>query len=366
MNLSEIKLWLRFLLTPGLGVIRRSQVLDKLLTPENIYSSSEKELQAILSFIPRKITHQLLHYKWQEKVDYQLKKMDQLQVQICSINDPEYPALLKECPSAPVMLFYKGLPCEHKNPIAIVGSRKPVLYSKTCCERATEELVQCLELPIVSGLANGIDALAHRSCLKNKGTAIGVLAFGFDQFYPTCNRTLAEKIIERNGILYSEYPFGQKIQRNQFLERNRLIAGISRGTLVIQTELKSGSMSTASHCTQYNRDLFAVPYRIDTELYSGSHYLIQQGAVLYQSYKDIQQQWNLFHFSQIQKAIKYSQTEKIILDAITNDCNTVDTMIECTGLSFAILTQNLLNLELSGAVKADMSGQYAILKSYNQ
>jgi len=210
-----------------------------------------------------------------------------LKINTVKITDVEYPSLLKEISSTPEMFYLIGeLPSDEIPKIAIVGTRKAGIAGRRFAKELARKLTE-LSVIVVSGLAMGIDTAAHEGAVLAGGKTIAVLANGLDKIYPAQNENLAEKILELGGALISEYPAGTKSFKNNFLERNRIVSGLSIATIVIEAPEHSGSIVTARLAAEQGREVFVVPGSIDNPNYRGSHQLIRDGAVLVSSVEDI-------------------------------------------------------------------------------
>ncbi len=210
-----------------------------------------------------------------------------LKINTVKITDVEYPSLLKEISSTPEMFYLIGeLPSDEIPKIAIVGTRKAGIAGRRFAKELARKLTE-LSVIVVSGLAMGIDTAAHEGAVLAGGKTIAVLANGLDKIYPAQNENLAEKILELGGALISEYPAGTKSFKNNFLERNRIVSGLSIATIVIEAPERSGSIVTARLAAEQGREVFVVPGSIDNPNYRGSHQLIRDGAVLVSSVEDI-------------------------------------------------------------------------------
>jgi len=210
-----------------------------------------------------------------------------LKINTVKITDVEYPSLLKEISSTPEMFYLIGeLPSDEIPKIAIVGTRKAGIAGRRFAKELARKLTE-LGVIVVSGLAMGIDTAAHEGAVLAGGKTIAVLANGLDKIYPAQNENLAEKILELGGALISEYPAGTKSFKNNFLERNRIVSGLSIATIVIEAPERSGSIVTARLAAEQGREVFVVPGSIDNPNYRGSHQLIRDGAVLVSSVEDI-------------------------------------------------------------------------------
>src|SRR5476651_53569 len=208
------------------------------------------------------------------RAEQELLFIEKNKVDVLFYNDPRYPKRLKSCDDAPLLLYSKGN-AELNMPkvVSIVGTRNATEYGKQLCSQLIEELQQ-YHILIVSGLATGIDTAAHRESLKCHIPTVGVLGHGFDTMYPASNRSLAEKM-QANGGLLTEYPSGTTPNRENFPQRNRIVAGIADATIVVEASIKGGALITAEIANSYNRDVFAFPGRIGDAFSEGCNFLIR-------------------------------------------------------------------------------------------
>lgn len=285
-------------------------------------------------------------------IDKLLKRLKSLKIQILILPDKNFPRMLAEIPDPPAVLYLRGqiLP-EDDIALGVVGSRKYSNYG----QRVTEDLVYKLgqsKLTIVSGLALGIDALAHYAALEAKTRTIAVLPCGPDQIYPAANIKLADKILQAGGAVISEFPLGTLAQRFNFPIRNRIIAGLSLGTLVIEGAIDSGSLITAQAALTYNREVFAVPGDIYSETSAGPNHLIQMGAKMILSADDILTELNIDERSKQNQAriiIADSREEEIVLKLLSQ-AKLVDELIKATKMPPALVNSTLIMLEMKGMV----------------
>lgn len=213
-------------------------------------------------------------------------------ISYCSIFSPDYPEQLRHIYAPPLFLFYKGSKTFLKSTmIGVVGARECSSYSKEALSYILPALIE-KKISIVSGLAKGVDGLAHHQVVESNGQTIGVLGTGLDHYYPSQNRQLQLKM-EKTQLVISEYPPGTPPRRHQFPERNRLIAGLSRGVVVIEAKARSGSLITARIALEEGRDVFAVPGSIANPLSKGCHDLLKEGALLCSSGDSILSEWGL-------------------------------------------------------------------------
>ena len=209
-----------------------------------------------------------------QKAEQELKFIDKHAVDIIFYTDSRYPKRLKNCIDAPVLLYSKGNADFNKQRVvSIVGTRNATEYGKDLCRQLIEELKQ-YDVLVLSGLALGIDVAAHKECLKNNVPTVGVVGHGLDRLYPAANRTTADKMLNNGGLL-SEYPSGTIPDRENFPQRNRIVAGMADATVVIEAGIKGGALITAEIANSYNRDVFAFPGRVDDVYSEGCNFLIR-------------------------------------------------------------------------------------------
>lgn len=284
-------------------------------------------------------------------------------------DDPLYPRLLREIPKPPPLLFVRGDPTFLSLPqVAIVGSRNPTAGGCENAERFARYLAEC-GFAITSGLALGIDAAAHQGALNAKGKTIAVMGTGIDLVYPARHRNLAQAILAGGGALVSEFPLGVSSQAANFPQRNRIISGLSGGTLVVEAAVQSGSLITASYALQHDREVFAIPGSIHNPLARGCHQLIRQGATLVETAQDIVDQLAGLISYKRQESSMGSRTaslfdnpmpeapptldacEQALLDALGYDPLPLDLLAERTGADIGSLSAGLITLEIKGLVQ---------------
>ncbi len=295
--------------------------------------------------------------------DDDLGRLEKFSVKVIISPDEDYPALLREIPDPPGIIYFKGqiLP-QDELALAVVGSRKFTPYGR----RATEEIVYPLarsKVTIISGLALGIDFFAHEVALEAKGRTIAVMACGLDQIYPITNIRLADKILASGGAIISEFPLGMPALRYNFPIRNRIIAGLSLGTIVIECAEGSGSLLTAAAALEYNREVFAVPGEIFSETAVGTNQLIKMGAKLISSYNDVFDELNLEEkekFRQAQTIIADTKEEETLLKLLKQPI-LIDALVTKTGLDTAQVNSTLIQMEMKGKVR-NLGGTRYVLK----
>lgn len=292
--------------------------------------------------------------------------------------DQHFPPLLKEIPLAPFGIYIKGSFVFSLPAVAVVGTRKATNEGLRLSQKFGRELAE-QGLTVVSGLALGIDQAAHRGALEvsqttcdepgrttrgEPGRTIAVLANGLDDIYPSQNRLLAEKIITAGGALVSEYPLGTPSLPYQFLERNRVISGLSLAVLVIEAPFESGALVTVKHAVEQNREVLVVPGSITHPNYVGSHQLIKSGAALVSCVDDVFQNLNLpfKKAGEIKKQTSLTQEQKMVLNYIETAGHSlpVDKIIELTKLEPRIVNQTLTSLVINDIIK-EYNGRYSLL-----
>jgi DNA processing protein len=268
--------------------------------------------------------------------------------------DDEYPARLKEIDDKPPVLYLRGtlLP-DDEWALALVGTRRATPYGRQAAEHFATDLSRH-RITVVSGLARGIDAVAHRAALAAGGRTIGVLACGLDMVYPPEHAKLAQEIIQ-HGCLVSDYPVGTQPRSEYFPRRNRILSGISLGVLVVEGDVDSGALITARIALDQNREVFAVPGSIYSPTYRGANKLIQEGeAKLVAAAEDILEELNLTmatHQLELQEVLPSDPTEARLLKVLSNQPIHIDEVQRVSGLPIATVSGALAMLELKGMVR---------------
>lgn len=281
--------------------------------------------------------------------------------------DNRYPERLRDAPGAPPLLFVLGDPIWLQQPqIAIVGSRNPSAGGLQTGHDFARHLSQA-GLLVTSGLALGIDTAVHEGALAADAGTVAVTATGLDRVYPARNRDLAHQIAQ-HGCLVSEFPPGTPVRSDQFPRRNRIISGLSLGTLVVEASLRSGSLITARYAMEQGREVFAIPGSIHNPLSKGCHALIREGAKLTETVDDILEElhWQTTAAPTTEQTSPTHEPEQVLdedyqqlLDALGHDPVPIDTLLQRTGLTIAEVSSMLLVLELKGYVLAAAGGRYA-------
>ena len=324
---------------------------------EKAWRANEFELKRRLD---QKIVDSIIEARNNYDPDREIEKLKKLNIGYITIFDKEYPTQLMELFDAPAILYIKGNAEVLKLPsLAVVGSRKFTQYGKSAAYKLSTE-VSSAGLSIVSGLALGIDAVAHQAALDAGGKTTGVLGCGLDKIYPIANSNLAKQIINSGGVIISELSPGTPPMKQNFPARNRIIAGLSLGTLVVEAAESSGSLITAFAALEYNREVFAVPGNFNSETSIGANRLIQKGAKLVIEAKDIFDELNIEVKSNQQKAKELSpksEEEEIILKLISQDGAIIDKIVQESDLNIVVVSTTLTMMEMKGMVE-NVGGMY--------
>src|SRR5215467_6140193 len=274
---------LRMFLVRGLGLRSANLLIKHFKDPRQVFDARHGEIEEL--GVPPEVTADLLSPKSKDRAAQEWGRARDLGIEIVDIQDPAYPPLLREIFDPPIILYLRGKGWNPDLPqVAIVGTRRPTGYGLNCAERLSEDLAR-RGIAVTSGLARGIDASAHRGALR-AGTTYAVFGSGLDFIYPKENRKLAENTEEKGAIL-SEFPLGTPPSPQNFPIRNRIIAGMSLGVVVVEAAEYSGSLITVRLALESNREVFAVPGTITSAKSFGPHVLIRQGAKLVTGWQDV-------------------------------------------------------------------------------
>lgn len=360
--MDDIKYWLGFSLIPGIGKVKFDLLEKGFPNMEEAWKASAGELKS--SGLDDKAVEAIISGRARIYPDAEMEKLEKFKIKAITTRDPEYPGRLKEIYDYPPVLFVRGsfLP-EDLWCLSIVGTRRATVYGRQVTEDIVQELVRN-KITIVSGLARGIDVIAHRTALESGGRTYAVLASGLDIIYPGEHASLARDIIDR-GALISEYPPGTKPKAEHFPRRNRIMSGISLGVLVIEAGEKSGALITASQALEQNREVFAIPGSILSPASRGTNRLIQEGAKLVSSCIDVLEELNL-SFAAFQPEMKVispeSDTEAGLLKHLSDQPLHIDELCRLSQLPTSAVSSTLAIMELKGLVKQDGGMNYFMPK----
>ncbi|MFZ3121996.1 MAG: DNA-processing protein DprA [Thermodesulfovibrionales bacterium] len=351
--MSDPKFWIALSDVPDIGPVTARKLFAIYKKPEAVFKAPYKELANIRGIGPAKAKNIKGYSEW-GKIDAQLKKLDATGIKIVSFSNKDYPEMLKNIEDAPIVLYIKGtIQKEDRYAVAVVGSRKYSPYGKLAAEKLSSEL-SSMGFTIVSGMARGIDTLAHTAAINSGGRSIAVLGSGIDVPYPPENRGLMEKLAA-SGCVISEFPPGTPPERENFPKRNRIISGLSLGVLVVEATADSGSLITASCALEQGKEVFAVPGNINSANSKGTNELIKKGAKLVQSAEDVIEELAPVLKGYIrtrEKAnIELSVEEKRLCDIMTAEPKHVDMLSRESKMPAQKVLGILLSLELKGIVK---------------
>jgi DNA processing protein len=368
-DVNSISDWLILYHAPGVGAITFLRLIAQFGDVREILQASTGRLQAS-GLPPEAVAY--LKQPVRQQIDRDLAWLDQPRNRLITCLDPDYPPLLLQIPDSPPLLYIHGnVDILSSLQLAIVGSRNPTVFGR----RTATEFSGCLALAgltITSGLAVGIDTASHMGALEVGKPTIAVMGTGLDRVYPADNRDLAHKIAER-GALVSEFPIGTPPRPENFPRRNRIISGLSLGTLVVEAATRSGSLISARCATEQGREVFAIPGSIHNPLSRGCHALIRQGAKLVETAQDILDELGTLAAAtpvtaRCSDAVTPDQSTELpadylqLLDSMGYSQTSVDMLVETSGLTPAIVSSMLLQLELKGFIASCQGGLYIRLK----
>ncbi len=342
-------------LVNNIGSVQAKLLLEHFKTAEAIFKAKKKDL-SLIDGIGEIRASQIKAFDNFSEAEDEIKFIEKHHIQPLFITENNYPKKLLHCYDAPTMLYYRGTAdLNNKKTISIIGTRSNTDYGKQITETIVEELQQH-NVTIVSGLAFGIDAIAHKAAVKNNLPTIGVLAHGLDSIYPAQHKSLAKEMLLNGGLL-TEFKKNIKADKHNFPRRNRIVAGIADATIVIETAASGGSMITAELAYNYNRDLFAVPGKVNDSKSLGCLKLIQQNkATLFTSVEQMLEELGWQEKTKTVKKqrelfIELSADEKIIIDIIkAKDAVGIDEIFLKSNLSSSSVAAAILNLELQNVL----------------
>ncbi|SHG34121.1 DNA-processing protein DprA [Dysgonomonas macrotermitis] len=369
MNDYSAKLLYRIALTQinGVGDILARNLLDEIGDEEAIFKSTKKELMSIKNFSVH-LAQEILNPEVLRKAEKELEFVNKNNIQTFFYMDEDYPYRLKECADAPILLYYKGkADLNARKIISIVGTRKSSSYGTDFCDRFIEDIASVFpDILIVSGLAYGIDIQSHRAAVKENISTVGVLAHGLDRIYPAVHRKTAVEMLEKGGLL-TEFISETEPDKFNFVKRNRIVAGMSDATIVVQTDMKGGSLITADLANSYDREVFSVPGRVTDRDSAGCNMLIEQNkAILLQSAESFikHMQWDLkskIQPKQQELFLDLTKEEQAIFDLLSGeDSLHVNFLSAQTSITLSSLLSTLLLMEMKGLVRAVPGGNYQL------
>lgn len=371
MDNNLTKLLYRIALTKinGVGDTLARNLMEVLGNEEQIFRSSKKELMSVPGIF-NVLATEILNPEVLRKAEKELEFVEKNNIQTYFYTDDDYPARLKECVDAPILLYYKGKADLNSTKIvSIVGTRKSTVYGVDFCDNFLEGISSDYpDILIVSGLAYGIDIAAHKSALKYSLPTVGVLAHGLDRIYPASHRKVAVDMLEQGGLL-TEFSSGTEPDKFNFVRRNRIVAGMADAVIIVQSNSKGGSLITAELANSYNKDVFAVPGRITDNESVGCNMLIEQNkAALLQSAESFVRymQWDI--------AVKVNKPKQkeLFLDLTEEQQSVYDLLSDMgplhvnflanqLGVPMSVLLSTLLTMEMKEIIRTGAGNIYHLI-----
>ncbi|HEY93603.1 MAG TPA: DNA-protecting protein DprA [Dehalococcoidia bacterium] len=362
MSKNDIKYWIGFSLISGIGRVKFGLLENYFENMEDAWQAPPSELRK--AGLDSGLVTSIIEKRDSISLDSEIEKMERLGVKAFTYRDDGYPKRLREIYDYPPVIYVRGeiLP-EDEWCLSIVGTRGATVYGRQIAEEITADLARN-RITIVSGLARGIDSVAHRSALEAGGRTIAIFACGLDIVYPAENAELARRIIQ-NGAVMSEYPLGIKPRSDYFPRRNRIMSGMSLGVLVIEAGESSGAIITANIALEQNREVFAVPGSILSSASKGTNRLIQEGAKLVRDYTDILEELNLTAVArqiEIKELLPETDTEAVLIKQLGAEPVHIDEVCRSSGLPVSTVSSTLAMMELKGMVKQVGAMHYSLAR----
>lgn len=366
---KDIEQWLRLIRSDGVGSVGFFRLLKRFGSVDKVLGLSVSQLITVEGIGP-KTAERIAKSRDTFDVDAEMSLADKLGVSIINAEDDRYPVLMKNVYDKPAVLYVKGdIRREDNLAMAIVGSRKSSIYGSEQASRFSH-LLASAGFTIISGMARGIDSVTHQAALTAGGRTIAVLGSGLANIYPPENKELFKKI-SQSGAVVSELPLTAEPRSEHFPARNRIIAGMSLGTIVVEAAYNSGALITAKAALEYDREVMALPGRVDSPLSKGPNWLIKKGAKLIEFIEDVTEALGYIgdqltsHVSEAAKraADKYEPTlfssemfnlskeEKSLFDILSKEQIHIEELIEQTGIAAGKANSSLISLQLKGLIK---------------
>lgn len=362
--MGEKEYWLGFSVFPGIGSVTFKNLLMRFMSAKIAWEASAPDLKEVLK---EKKTRDFVNFRETFDFDTYKKRLEKANVSILTLQEPEYPSLLKQIDKPPFVLYVKGnmslLMSETDRKIAVVGTRKITHYGEEVTEMFTTALVAA-GCTIVSGLAMGVDAIAHQATMAHGGKTIAVLGCGVDCCYPRENQMIYDAIISAEGAIISEIPLGMSANIGTFPARNRIVAGLSQGVLVTEGAADSGSLITADFAIEYKRNVFAVPGPITSSLSKGPYTLIEKGALLVTKPQQILDQLGISEINppslKLRRTKGDTEEEQMIIDLLQNESMSFDEIVRIMKKDSAILASVLSIMEIKGMILVGKNGMFSL------
>ncbi len=359
-NRDELRAWLALRMVKGIGPVVYQGLLRAFAEPTRVFAASAHALEC--AGVRPDVARAIRRFNDWQAAERQLAAVERAGVHLVTCHSPVYPPSLREIHDPPPLLYVKGeLTEQDRIAVAVVGSRRASEYGLRMAREIAAGLVRC-GVTVVSGLARGTDAQAHWAALRGGGRTIAVLGSGVDVVYPGEHRALSQKVAQQ-GAVVSELPMGTQPDAENFPARNRIISGLSLGTLVVEAAEKSGSLITARFALEQGRDVFALPGLVGQGT-RGTHALLRDGAKLTERAEDIVEELAPQLLQQVRRASPavLSSTQRRLIEPLRGGPVHIDVLIERTGLPVPVVMEALLGLELLGVVE-QLPGKYFLLNA---
>ncbi len=356
MECESQKHWVGLNMVLGVGKTLSHQLVKAMGSPKNVFHASPKELMEV-ERVGDKVARQILDFDLERSVEREYQMTHRRNVRVLTIEDPQYPFLLKSIYDPPPVIYYKGTFLDERSvPLAVVGTRKASSYGRMVAEKLCAALSE-MGVCIISGMARGIDTIAHKSALKLGNPTVAVFGCGLEYTYPPESGSLRRQI-EEQGAVISEFPMSTKPDRNNFPARNRVISGLSHGTLVVEAGEKSGALITAQFALEQGWEVFAVPGNIYSSESRGTHALIKMGAKLTDSPEAMVEELSdsvlellKERKNRVLESIELNSKEEHLMSLMSVQEQHIDRVIENSYLSPAEVSATLVTLELKGVIR---------------
>jgi DNA processing protein len=368
--------WIALNMTPGVGPRAATKLLERFGSADAVFHARRGELEALR--LQPETVDSIIKHEFREKAVGELERVKQLGADVLILDDGSYPDLLREIDDPPPVLYVKGdwQACFEQPAVGVIGSRMCSTYGENASEMLSRDLAS-RGITIVSGLARGIDAAAHRGAIRGQGKTIAVMGTGIDGVYPKEHNKLVREILDSGGCLVTQFPLGTPPIAENFPYRNRIISGLSLGVLIVEASERSGSLITARLAAEQNREVMAVPGNITSGNSFGTNYLIKSGAKLVQQWQDVVAELPSEIAASIlppkmERAAEKAQqqptlapsdlsdNERSIWEILTPDDSThIDVLLESSGLSFGDLNNALVSLDIRDLIRVLPGKHYA-------
>ncbi len=364
---NELKYQIALTMVPAIGPITARKLIDKVGSARAVFDQKSEVLQKIQG-IGSRLSQSFNAAALMDQAEKELEFLDRHRISALYFEDPDYPERLNECADGPILLYTRGEQClQCRRSLSVVGTRRATSYGREMCREIIHDLaVMVDDLVIVSGLAYGIDVIAHRAALESSIPTVAVLGHGMNTIYPWTHRETAKRIIKQ-GALVTDFHSGTGPERNNFLRRNRIIAGLSDATLVIESAKKGGALITASMAGSYHRDVMAVPGRVDDERSRGCNGIIKNNlAALVETPDDIINHLNWEKRGETTKNLPApvnppSNEEKNVLSLIKQTPDIVPEVISAqTGVPISMTLALLMEMELKQWISREPGNRYRL------